>query len=154
MQAEAKIFWWPNLSKKTEDKAKNCMALGKKLKYQIPKNNFGKLKTLTGPGQKIQINFSGKLNQNKLNGEHQILIAIDRFSKWPIVKVCKSSETKEVLNFLKQNFKLYGLPEKNKNGQSRSILFQRILKLLQIENIEIEYSTPRLHTGTRVVVRG
>ena len=108
MLAESKIFWWLNMCKEIEDKIKNCvacMASGKNLNYQLPKNNFGKLKTLTEPGQEVQIDFTGKLNPKKRNGEHQILIAIDRFSKWPTAKVCKSSETKEVLNFLKQNLK-------------------------------------------------
>ena len=84
MTAEAKIFWCPNMLKEIEDKTKNCvacMSLGKNLKYQLPKNEFGKLKTLTEPGQEIQIDFSGKLNNKKINGEHQILIAIDSFSK-------------------------------------------------------------------------
>ena len=99
MTAETKIFWWPNMQKEIEDKTNNwvaCMSSGKNLKYQLPKNEFGKLKTITEPGQEIQIDFSGKLNNNKLNGEHQLLIAIDRFSKWPTAKICKSSETKEV----------------------------------------------------------
>ena len=83
MAAEAKIFWWPNMQKEIEEKTKHCvacMASGKNLKYQIPKREFGKLKTLTELGQEIQIDLSGKLNNKKLNGEHQILIAVDRFS--------------------------------------------------------------------------
>ena len=77
------------------------MASGENLIYQLPKRNFGKLKTLTEPGQEVQIDFTGKLNHKKLNGEHQILIAIDRFSKWPTAKICKSSETKKSTEFLK-----------------------------------------------------
>ena len=103
MTAEAKIFWWPNMQKEIEDKTKNCVACmssGKNLKYQIPKNKFGKLKTLTQPGQEIQTNFCGKLNNKSLNREHQILIAIDRFSKLPTAKSCKSTEIKEKFNFL------------------------------------------------------
>ena len=45
MTAEAKIFWWPNMQKEIEDKAKNCVACmssGKNLQYQLPKNEFGK----------------------------------------------------------------------------------------------------------------
>ena len=60
MAAEAKIFWWPNMQKEIEEKTKNCvacMASGKNLKYQIPKREFGKLKTLTEPGQEVQIDF-------------------------------------------------------------------------------------------------
>ena len=92
----------------------------KNLNFQLPGR---KSKTiLTELGQSIQIDFSCKLNNKKLNGGHQILIARDRFSNWPTAKVFKSSETKEVLNFLKQNFILYGLPAKLKpdKGGERS----------------------------------
>ena len=58
------------------------------------------MKTFTELGQEIQSEFSGKLNHKKLNGAHQILVAIDVFTKWPTVRICKSSETKEVLSFL------------------------------------------------------
>ena len=125
MLAESKIFWWPNMCKEIEDETKicvACMASGKNLNYQIQKNNFGKLKQITEPGQEIQIDFTGKLNHKKLNGEHQILFAIDRFSLWPTVKICKSLETKEVLNFLKQNFDLYGLPEKIKTDKGGAFI--------------------------------
>ena len=129
MTAEGKIFWWPNINKDIEDKVKSCIACmssGKNLKYQLPKNGSGNLKTLTEPGQEIQIDFTGKLHNKKLNGENQLLIAVDRFSKWPTVKICKTSESKEVINFLKQNFNLYRLPEKNQIGQWRSVYFKRL----------------------------
>ena len=77
------------------------MASGKNLNYQMPKHAFGKLKTLKEPGQENQTDFFGNLNHKKLKGEHQSLIAVDRFSKRPTVQICKSSETKEVLHFLK-----------------------------------------------------
>ena len=88
---------------------------------------------MTEPGQQIQIDFSGRLNNKKLNGEHQILIAIDRFSKWPTAKICKSSETKEVLNFLKQSFNLNGLPEKIKTDKRGVGCVKRIQGILQRE---------------------
>ena len=156
MTAEAKIFWWPNMQKEIEYKTKNCVACmssGKNFKYQLPKHELGKLKTLTEPGQEIQIDFSGKLNNKKLNGDHQFLIAIDRFSKWPTAKICKSSETKEVINFLKQNFNLYGLPEKIKTDKGGAFLSKEYKEFCKSKNIEIEYSTPRLHTGTGAVER-
>ena len=115
MTAEAKIFWWPNITRDIENKAKDCtacLASGKNLKYQLPNSHYGKLKTLTEPGQEIQIDFPGKLQNKKINGDVQILIAIDRFSKWPTAKTCKTAETKEVINLIINNFNLYGIPEK------------------------------------------
>ena len=39
--------------------------LGFSVKYQLPNSHNGKLKTLTEPGQEIQINFTGKLRIKK-----------------------------------------------------------------------------------------
>ena len=61
-----------------------------------------------------------------MNGEHQILIATDRFSKWPTVNFCKLSETKKVLNFLKKKFNLYGIPGKKLIRTKAEHSFQRI----------------------------
>ena len=85
--------------------------------------------------------------------EYQILIAVDRFSKWPTAKICKSAETKEVLNFPKQNFNLYGLPEKIKTEKEGAFISNEYKEFCKSKNIEIEYSTPRIHTGTGAVER-
>ena len=129
------------------------MSSGKNLKYQLPKNKSGKLKTLTEPGQEIQIDFTGKLHNKKMNGENQLLIAVDRFSKWPTVKICKNSESKEVINFLKQNFNLYGLPEKIKSDKGGAFISKDYIEFCKSKNIEIEYCIPRIHTGTGAVER-
>ena len=156
MTVEAKSFWWPNINKEIEDKVKNCIAClssGKSLKYQIPKNESGKLKTVTELGQDIQIDFTGKLHNRILNGENQILIAVDRFSNWPTVKICKTSEAKEVINFLKQTFYLYGIPEKIKSDKGGAFISKDYIEFCKSKNIEIEYCTPRIHTGTAAVER-
>ena len=46
MITEAKIFWWPDINRDIEIKVKDCIACiasGKNLKYQLPKNHYGKL---------------------------------------------------------------------------------------------------------------
>ena len=129
------------------------MSSGKNLKYQLSKNESGKLKTLTEPGQELQIDFTEKFHNKKLNGENQLLIAVDRFSKWLSVKICKTSETKEVNNFLKQNFNLYGLPEKIKSDKGGAFISKDYIEFCKSKSIEIEYCTPRIHTGTGAVER-
>ena len=62
MTAEAKIFWLPKMQKEIEGKTEKCVACmssDKNLKYQLPKNEYGKLKTLTEPAQELLIDFSG-----------------------------------------------------------------------------------------------
>ena len=63
--AEAKIFWLLTINKDIEEKVKNCIAClsYRNIKYQIPKNESGKLKVLTEPGQEIQIDLTRKLHE-------------------------------------------------------------------------------------------
>ena len=154
MTAEAKIFWWPNINKVIEDKVKNCktcLASGKNLKYQKPKNESGKLKTFTEPGQEIQIDFTGKLYNKKLNGKNQLLNVVDSFSKWPTVKICKPCEANEVIKLLKQIFSLYGIPERIKSDRGGAFISKDYIQFCKSKSIEIEYCTPRLHSGTGAV---
>ena len=156
METEAKIFWWPTKKSDIEMKAKDCtacLASGKNLKYQLPSKHYGKLGKLTEPGQEIQICFTGKLHNQKIHGDVQILIAVDRFSKWPTVKICKTAETKEVIQFLTSNFNLYGIPEKIKSDKGGAFISKEYRQFCKNRNIEIEYCTPRIHTGNGVVER-
>ena len=69
MLSDAKISWWPEMRKGIEQRVKDCtacLATGKNLKYQIPKNKYGKLEKLSEPGQEIQIDFTGKLHNKNL----------------------------------------------------------------------------------------
>ena len=63
-EVEAEVFWWPEKKRKIKTKVKDCtacLASCKNLQYQPPKKHFGKLEHLTEPGQEIQIDFTGKL---------------------------------------------------------------------------------------------
>ena len=130
-----------------------CLASGKNLKYQLPKKHYGKLEKLSEPGQEIQIVFTGKLHNKNLHREIQILIAVDGFSEWSTVKYCKTSEAKEVINFLTSNFNLYGFPEKIKSDRRGAFISKEYKQFCKYRNIEIDYCTPRMHTGNGVVER-
>ena len=125
METEAKIFWWPTKKSDIEMKVQDCtacLASGESPKYQLPSKHYRKLEKLTEPGQEIQIDFTGKLHNQKIHGDVQILIAVDRFSKWSTVKICKTAETKEVVQFLLSNFNLYGIPEKIKSDKGGAFI--------------------------------
>ena len=131
METEAKIFWWSTKKSDIETKLRDCTACfasGKNLKHQLPSKHYGKLEKLTEPGQEIQLDFIGKIHNQKLNGDVQILIAVDRFSKCPIVETCETAEPKEVINFLTSNFNLYGKPEKKSNRIKEAPLSQKNTK--------------------------
>ena len=135
------IFWWPEMKQNNKNKVKDCtscFALGKNLEYQVPKKYYGKLEKLSEPGQEIQVHIIGKLHNKQIHGDTQILIAVDRFCKWLTLKICKSSETKEVINFLTSNFNLYGLPEKIKSNKGRAFFSKEYREICKNRNIEIK----------------
>ena len=146
MLSEAKIFWWLELRKDIEQKVKDCtacLATGKNLKNQILKNQYRKFGKLSEPGQELQIDFTGKLHYKNLNGEPQILIALDRFNEWPTAQICKTSESKEVISFLSNQFNSFVIAEKIKcDKRGRGIYFDRIQRILQIP----KYRNTVLHT--------
>ena len=65
-----------DIEKKVQD-CTACLTSGKNLEYQLPKKHYGKLEKLCEPGQKIQIDFTGKLHNKHLHGATQTLIVVD-----------------------------------------------------------------------------
>ena len=132
METKAKIFWWPEKKNDIETKVKDCtvcLTSGKSLKYQLPQKHYVKLEKLTEPGQEIQIDFIGKLHNKYFHEKIQTLLVVDRFSKRPTVKNCKTSETKEVTQFLLSNFNLYGIAEKIRSDKGGAIISEEYREL-------------------------
>ena len=153
---ESSVFWWSGMKKNIENKCSTCTSCkssGKNLKYQLPYTETIKLPALTKPGQKIQIHFFGNSYIKHEPREPYIFIGIDRYCKWPVVWICKSTGTKEVGKVLESFLNCYGVPDKIKSDR-RSAFISRELKLF-CKNliIKIEYSTLRLNSGTGQVER-
>ena len=83
------------------------MISGKNLKYQLRSTQEIKLPVLTEPGQEIQKDFSGELHNKHVTGEPYILTKIDQHSKWPVVRVCKSTGTHEDKEFFESLINLH-----------------------------------------------
>ena len=68
------------------EECRSCPGYGKKVKYVIPKNSAKPLPLLTQPGQELQLDYAGPLEDHK-GKQINLLVAIDRYSKFPSVKV-------------------------------------------------------------------
>ena len=58
-----------------------------------------------------------------------------------------------MINFLTSNFNLYGIPEKIKSDKGGAFISKEYQEFCKNRNIEIEYCTPRIHTGNGAVER-
>ena len=66
-------------------------------------------------------------------------------------KYCETAETKEVINFPSSNFNLCGIPEKIKSDKRGAFVSNEYREFCKNRIIEIEYYTPRIHTGKGAV---
>ena len=130
-----------------------CMCSGMNIKYQLPSTEKNGLPALTEPGQQIQIDLSGKLHNKHVTGKPYILIGIDRYSKWPVVRKCTSTEAKVVIKFLESFINFYDVPEKIKSDRGNAFISRDYEMFCRNRNFKIKYSPPRLHTGTGAVER-
>ena len=102
MEQLSVAFWWPGRQREIQEKAESCpscRAEGKNIVTQIPSTEKYNLEILTEPNQEIQLDFAGPI-KSKTRGDVYILVAIDRFSKWPTAQTCKNTDTLTVLKFL------------------------------------------------------
>ena len=93
-------IWWPFLNRQIVnvcEKCPECTLFGKNIKTSATYNSAKPLSTLSAPNQKLQLDFAGPLKDDK-KGKIYILVAIDRFSKFPSVMLTKSTSAKKSQN--------------------------------------------------------
>ena len=82
-----------------------------------------------------------------------ILVAIDRFSKWPTAHICRSTDTRTVLKFLTRYFTDNGTPRFIRTENGSCFKSNEFKQFCDSQNIKRIRCTPNLHTGTGLVVR-
>ena len=115
----SRYLWWPHMHKvivKMAEECRSCTRYGKNVKYIISKNASKTLPLLTQPGQELQLDYAGPLEDIKGKKIYQ-LTAIDRYSKFPSVKVTKSTGAKSSVKFLRTYTDTHRIPESIRTDQ-------------------------------------
>ena len=101
MDQSAAAFWWPSLYREIREKGENCpscRASGKNLTTQLPLTEKNILEILSERNQEIQLDFARPV-KSMTRGDVYILVAVDRFSKWPTAQICKNMDSRTVIKF-------------------------------------------------------
>ena len=155
MDQLAEAFWWPGMHGEIQEKVETCpnsRAAGKNIITQIPSTEKNNLEILTEPNQEIQLDFAGPI-QPKTRGDVYMLVAVDRFSKWPTAQVCKNTDTRTVLKFLTKYFTDNETPQCIRIDNGSCFESSEFKKFCNGENIKHIRCTSNLHTGTGLVKR-
>ena len=110
----ARDVWYPYMYRSLAAKAmysQQCTDAGKNLKTLSPKGDVGKVPEPREPNECIHLDFWGPisyLNESK----KYVLIATDRFSRWPSAMVTITKTSDKVLKFLDKYITQHEVPRK------------------------------------------
>ena len=146
---------WPHMHKDIVNMAEECRSCthyGKNVKYFIPKNASKPLPLLTQPGQELQLDYAGPLEDKKRKMIY-LLTAIDRYSKFPSVKITKSTGGKSSVKFLRTYIDTHGIPESIRIDQFSGFKGKTMKKFCTKNNIEQKFCPVGDHRGCGLVER-
>ena len=81
----AEYIWWPYINRQSVEKSQGsmeCTKVGKNMKSSQTFNSSLPLPPLVAPNEELQLDFAGPLQDEK-GKKIFILVAVDRFSKFP-----------------------------------------------------------------------
>ena len=155
MLGVSQYLWWPHMHKdivNLAEECRSCTRYGKNVKYSIPKNASKPLPLLTQPGQEVQLEYAGPL-ENHRGKKIYLLVAIDRFSKFISVKVTKSTSGKCTVNFLRSYIDTHGILESIRPDQFSGFKGKTLKKFCTKFNIGQKFCPVGDHRGCVLVER-
>ena len=134
------------------EECRECTRYGKNTKYILPQNSSQPLPLLSQPGQEVQFDYAGPLEDYK-GKKIYLLTANDRFSKFPSVKVTKSTGGKSTIKFLRSYIDMHGILESIKTDQYSGFKGKTMKKFCLENNIERKFCQVGEHRGCGLVER-
>ena len=110
------------------------------------------LPLLTQPGQEMQLDYAGPLEDHK-GKKIYLLVAIDRYSKFPSVKVTKSTGGKSTINFFRTFIDTHGISESIKTDQFSGFKGKAMKMFCTEKNIKQKLCPVGDHRGCGLVER-
>ena len=155
MDQLAAAFWWPGIYQEIRKKAENCPTCrtsGKNLVTQLPSTEKNKLENLSAPNQEFQSDFAGPI-KSETRGDVYILVAVDRFSKWPTAQIFKNTDSRTLLKFLTKYFSDNGTPRSIRTDNGSCFKNNEFKEFYNREIIKRIRCKPNVHTCTGQVER-
>ena len=130
----------------------DCILAGKNIKPMCSKGNLGRIPEPKEPNEAIQLNFWGLINYLPESKKY-VIVAADRFSRWPSAMVCNPNPSDKILKILKQFKNNHGVPRRIHVDQGTNCLSHNVKTFCNAEGIEIVQSPESDHRATGCVER-
>ena len=109
---------------------KHCTEQGKNLKPILGKKISFQMEPLVEPNEEVQLDFARPL-PDELNRDAYLLVAIDKWSKFPTAKVVSNTTADIAIKFMQRYISNIGVPRRLKCDQAqtfRTKKFQIIIR--------------------------
>ena len=123
-----------------------------RLKNDFKKNKLGTIPEPKEPNESVQLDFWGPINYLNESRKY-VLVAVDRFSRWPSAMVCGNNRSDKILKFLKSYITNHGVLRKIHVDHGTSFMSNEIKAFCNGEGIEIIKSPVNDHRATGCVER-
>ena len=148
-------LWWPFINRDLINRSKTCRPcteFGKNLKNIIPKSHWAPLLPYSEPNEAIQLDFGGPIIDGHRR-EVYFLACIDRFSKFPNLKLVTNSNGPNIENFLTKYIAQHGVPRNIRLDQARCLKGNKVKHLCARHHITLIYAPAKDHHPVGLVER-
>ena len=151
----AQYIWWPRMHRDNVQLCKDCPQcknFGKSLKANASFNSTKPLPLLTGPNEELQLDYAGPLLDSYGNSIY-ILVAIDRYSKYPSAMITRSTGGRKIIKFLKSYIQQHSIPKSIKTDQNSGFKNKLVQAYCKDKNIAQHFFPVGHHRGCGLVER-
>lgn len=146
-------FYWPGLVSQVRDFVRRCEACKEiKAPCQTLRPLMGKQFTVERPWQRIYTDLLGPYPRSKSGNTH-LLIVLDQFSKFVLLKPVSKADSKSIISFLESNvFNLFGVPEyvfSDNGSQYASHNFAKFLDTYGVKHTWTAIYSPQANASER-----
>ena len=150
MLAAAKDIWYPCFHRNIASIAEKCQEgtlAGKKLNSMCTKGDLGKIAEPKEPNEAIQLDFWGPISYLQ-ESTNYVIVAVDRFSRWPSAMVCNKNRSEKILKSLKSYINNHGMPRTIHVDQGTNFMSKDVKTFCHTEGTEIVQSPVNDHQAT------
>ena len=131
---------------------KKCTKLGKNLKPMNSFKMYTSLPLLNGPNEEVHLDYAGPLSDSVRNQVY-ILVAIDRYSKYPSAILTKTNGANKILKFLENNVFTQSIPKAIRTDQDSGFKNKAVDQFCKSKRINHIFCSVGDHQGCGLVER-
>ena len=129
-----------------------CTSAGKNLKNMCSKGDVGKIPEPKEPNESVQLDFWRPINYLK-ESKKNVLVAVDRFSRWPSAMMCNSNRSDKIVKILKAYIIAHGVARQIRVDKGTHFMSKEVRGFCHKEGIEMLTTPVNDHRATGCVER-